>query len=172
MKTAVDDHEPRSLPLAITFILPLIPPCDCRYRPPLMPPPHVFAHRYDVAISTACVVLDYIVVETEAGGKACIDYLRKHNLGRLSFIVLETMVKNWVDTGRMDAPIQVPAQAQRLFDLVTISEPRLRPAFYYALRDTMVIYRKPASKPPRTAPPRRPAAPPERELSHGVHTRC
>ena len=125
-----------------------------------MPPPHVFAHRYDVAISTACVVLDYIVVETEAGGKACIDYLRKHNLGRLSFIVLETMVKNWVDTGRMDAPIQVPAQAQRLFDLVTISEPRLRPAFYYALRDTMVIYRKPASKPPRTAPPRRPAAPP------------
>ena len=44
--------------------------------------------EYDVAVSTACGYLDFLVVETEAGGAACIEHLRKHNLGRTSFIVL------------------------------------------------------------------------------------
>jgi hypothetical protein len=37
---------------------------------------------YDVAISTASGFLDHIVVETAQGGAACVEYLRKHNLGR------------------------------------------------------------------------------------------
>ena len=42
-----------------------------------------------MAISTACGMLDYVVVETASGGQACIEFLKKHNLGRVSFIILE-----------------------------------------------------------------------------------
>ena len=35
-----------------------------------------------MAVSTASGALDYIVVETAKGGGACVEYLRKHNLGR------------------------------------------------------------------------------------------
>jgi structural maintenance of chromosome 4 len=42
-------------------------------------------------MSTACGYLDFLVVETEAGGAQCIEHLRKHNLGRVSLIVLERM---------------------------------------------------------------------------------
>ena len=38
--------------------------------------------KYDVAVSTASGALDFIVVETAKGGGACVEYLRKHNLGR------------------------------------------------------------------------------------------
>ena len=50
--------------------------------------------EYDVAISTACGHLDFIVVENQAGGKACIEYLKKHNLGRTSFIMLDKVRGN------------------------------------------------------------------------------
>jgi chromosome segregation ATPase len=32
--------------------------------------------KYDVAISTACKALDYIVVDTTATGEKCIDFLK------------------------------------------------------------------------------------------------
>lgn len=96
--------------------------------------------EYDVAISTACGHLDFIVVENQAGGKACLEYLKKHNLGRTTFIILDKMIAMWETTGKMDAPVPggIPKKAQRLFDLVAVSDPRLRAAFYYALRNTLV----------------------------------
>ena len=44
---------------------------------------------YDVAISTACGYLDFIVVDTIQIGEACINYLRENRLGRASFIALD-----------------------------------------------------------------------------------
>ena len=38
--------------------------------------------KYDVAVSTACSALDYIVVETTADAQACVTHLRANNLGR------------------------------------------------------------------------------------------
>jgi structural maintenance of chromosome 4 len=37
--------------------------------------------KYDVAVSTACAALDYIVVETTADAQACVAHLRTNNLG-------------------------------------------------------------------------------------------
>ena len=45
--------------------------------------------QYDVAVSTACGMLDNIVVQTTAGAQRCLEFLRKYNLGRASFIPLD-----------------------------------------------------------------------------------
>ena len=45
--------------------------------------------QYDVAISTACGHLDFIVVDTVAVGEHCINYLRENRIGRASFICLD-----------------------------------------------------------------------------------
>jgi len=44
---------------------------------------------FDVAISTACGYLDYIVVDTVDIGEKCINYLREQRVGRASFICLD-----------------------------------------------------------------------------------
>lgn len=45
--------------------------------------------KYDVAVSTACGALDNIVVDTVKTGEACLAALKRHNVGRATFIVLE-----------------------------------------------------------------------------------
>eukprot|EP00983_Pelagomonas_calceolata_P129786 1161635-Pelagomonas_calceolata.AAC.15 len=45
--------------------------------------------KYDVAVSTAVGALDYIVVETTSDAQRCVEYLRKHNLGVATFLILE-----------------------------------------------------------------------------------
>ncbi|CAE7538788.1 SMC4, partial [Symbiodinium microadriaticum] len=47
--------------------------------------------EYDTAISTACGVLDFIVVDRAIDADACMSYLRETNIGRASFIVLEKL---------------------------------------------------------------------------------
>lgn len=91
--------------------------------------------KYDVAISTACSALDWLVVETTEGGQACIDYLRAKGLGRAKFITLDKI--SWV-AERMDAAFKAPEGTPRLFDLIRVKDPRFRAAFYFALRDTLV----------------------------------
>ena len=44
---------------------------------------------YDVAISTSCSYLDFIVVDTIKIGEDCINYLRENRLGRASFICMD-----------------------------------------------------------------------------------
>eukprot|EP01105_Mastigella_eilhardi_P003137 TRINITY_DN1399_c0_g2_i3.p1 TRINITY_DN1399_c0_g2~~TRINITY_DN1399_c0_g2_i3.p1 ORF type:complete len:1216 (-),score=473.70 TRINITY_DN1399_c0_g2_i3:575-4222(-) len=90
--------------------------------------------KYDVAISTACGALDNIVVDCEATGHACVDYLRDHSLGRATFIMLDKQAHL---ASRMK-PIKTPENAPRLFDLLKPVNEEIRPAFYYALRDTLV----------------------------------
>jgi chromosome segregation ATPase len=48
----------------------------------------LFAAKYDVAISTACSGLDYIVVETTSAAQACVELLRRENLGVATFMIL------------------------------------------------------------------------------------
>lgn len=60
---------------------------------------------------------------------------RATNSGRASFIVLDQLGHS---TAKMDAPIRVPQGTQRLFDLIRPKDPAFRPAFYMALRDTLV----------------------------------
>jgi structural maintenance of chromosome 4 len=95
------------------------------------------APEYDVAITTACGQLDFIVVETAEGAQQCVEYLRALNLGRASFIIL-TQMSEWID--RMNRPMTLPdgSSSPRLFDLLQDVAEDIRPAFYFALRDTLV----------------------------------
>lgn len=49
--------------------------------------------KYDVAISNACGKLDNILVDTVDTAQACIEALRKHNIGSGTFIALDKMQK-------------------------------------------------------------------------------
>ncbi|KAI0652571.1 RecF/RecN/SMC protein [Trametes meyenii] len=88
--------------------------------------------KYDVAVSTACGQLNHMVVDTVEQGQACIEYLRNQQVGRASFMVLEKISDRGM--GRIQTPDNVP----RLFDLIKPKEPRFAPAFYKALKDTLV----------------------------------
>ncbi|KAG8852500.1 hypothetical protein FRB96_008688 [Tulasnella sp. 330] len=87
--------------------------------------------KYDVAMSTACPALNNYVVDEVKQGEACIAYLKQQNVGRASFYVLEKL-------GKAIPSVATPENAPRLFDLVTPRDPKLAPAFYKAVRDTLV----------------------------------
>ena len=88
--------------------------------------------KYDCAITTACSSLNFIVVDDTQVGQKCVEHLRRNNLGRASFIILEKMRKPEMN------PNYLPSGAQRLFDLIEVKNEKILPAFYYALNDTLV----------------------------------
>uniref|UniRef100_A0A7S2JYQ7 Structural maintenance of chromosomes protein n=1 Tax=Leptocylindrus danicus TaxID=163516 RepID=A0A7S2JYQ7_9STRA len=89
--------------------------------------------KYDVAVSTACGMLDHIVVETTKGAQLCLQFLRKHNLGRANFIPLEKMKK-----GAHDRAVETPEGAPRLFDLISPHKHDIAPALFLAIGNTLV----------------------------------
>ncbi|KAK8749380.1 hypothetical protein OTU49_015814 [Cherax quadricarinatus] len=91
--------------------------------------------KYDVAISTACGPLDNIVVDSVDTGQECISFLKRNNIGTATFIALDKMEK-W--RGQCERSMQTPENVPRLFDLVRMNDDRVKTAFYYALRDTLV----------------------------------
>ncbi|KAJ2357272.1 Structural maintenance of chromosomes protein 4, partial [Coemansia sp. RSA 2618] len=91
------------------------------------------AAKYDVAVSSACGGgLDNIVVQTVQAGQQCVEFLRKNNIGRARFVILDTLRKQ--STAKISTPEDVP----RLFDLVEPSDSKFVPAFYHAMGDTIV----------------------------------
>ena len=93
--------------------------------------------KYDVAVSTACGALDYVVVETTADAQACVAHLRAHNLGVATFLILE---KQKALEGRMREAKAAAAKEKvvRLMDLIRPADERVAVAFYYGVRDTAV----------------------------------
>eukprot|EP00529_Nitzschia_sp_RCC80_P007618 CAMPEP_0113519648 /NCGR_PEP_ID=MMETSP0014_2-20120614/43643_1 /TAXON_ID=2857 /ORGANISM="Nitzschia sp." /LENGTH=1376 /DNA_ID=CAMNT_0000417403 /DNA_START=114 /DNA_END=4244 /DNA_ORIENTATION=- /assembly_acc=CAM_ASM_000159 len=89
--------------------------------------------QYDVAVSTACGMLDHVVVQTTAGAQRCLEFLRKYNLGRASFIPLDKQKK-----GAHDRAVETPENAPRLFDLITPANYAVTPALYLAVGNTLV----------------------------------
>lgn len=87
---------------------------------------------YDIAVSTATSLLDAIVVRTVNDGHACLDFASKNKLGRVNLMILEK-----ISQSTKPQSYNCPAKTKRLFDLVTCA-PELKPAFYYALRNTLV----------------------------------
>lgn len=86
-----------------------------------------------MAIATACAFLDHVVVESTEGGQQCIEHLRRNNLGRANFIVMDKM-----RAAVQSPPRDLPAGARRLFDLVQLKDARYMNAMYFALHDTLV----------------------------------
>lgn len=92
----------------------------------------VIDDKYDVAITTACGALNNLVVDTVEQGQACIEHLRKGNVGRASFMVLEKLPPR--DLNPIDTPEGVP----RLFDLIKPKEAKFAPAFFKGIFNTLV----------------------------------
>ncbi|XP_023817100.1 structural maintenance of chromosomes protein 4 isoform X2 [Oryzias latipes] len=90
--------------------------------------------KYDVAISSCCGALDNIVVDTIDTAQKCVTFLKEQNIGVATFIGLDKM-KTWE---KNMAPIRTPEDSPRLFDMVRVNDDSVRPAFYFALRDTLV----------------------------------
>ena len=90
--------------------------------------------RYDVAISSACGALENIVVDNTAVAQWCCDHLRKTGAGVATFLMLDKQ-QHLVDK-MQSRPDSFPAP--RLFDLVRPKDAVYMPAFYFALRDTLV----------------------------------
>ncbi|EIW71748.1 hypothetical protein TREMEDRAFT_27197 [Tremella mesenterica DSM 1558] len=92
----------------------------------------VIDDKYDVAVTTACSALNNLVVDTVEQGQACIEHLRKGNVGRASFMVLDKLPPR--DLGRIETPENVP----RLFDLIKPKDPKFAPAFFKGVFNTLV----------------------------------
>ncbi|XP_033118260.1 structural maintenance of chromosomes protein 4-like [Anneissia japonica] len=91
--------------------------------------------KYDVAISTACGALDYIVADNLETGEKCVTFLRDNNIGRATFIGLDKMEHlKKASCTKISTPDNVP----RLYDLVKPKAEMFKTAFYYGLRDTLV----------------------------------
>ncbi|XP_058082082.1 structural maintenance of chromosomes protein 4 isoform X2 [Magnolia sinica] len=92
--------------------------------------------KYDVAISTACSGLDFIVVETTVAAQACVELLRRKNLGVATFMILEEQVPRHLH--KLNEKVNPPEGVPRLFDLVSVADERMRVAFFAALGNTVV----------------------------------
>ncbi|XP_030466328.2 structural maintenance of chromosomes protein 4 [Syzygium oleosum] len=91
--------------------------------------------KYDIAISTACPGLDYIVVETTSAAQACVQLLRKEKLGVATFMILEKQVGL---LHKLKEKVSTPEGVPRLFDLIKVQDERMKLAFYAALGNTVV----------------------------------
>ncbi|KAJ7970989.1 Structural maintenance of chromosomes protein [Quillaja saponaria] len=91
--------------------------------------------KYDVAVSTACPGLDYIVVETTNAAQACVELLRRENLGVATFMILEKQVDL---LPKLKENINTPEGVPRLFDLIRVQDERMKLAFFSALGNTIV----------------------------------
>ena len=89
--------------------------------------------KYDIAITTACgASLDNMVVNEVSEAQACIEHLRKNNVGRASFMVLKKLKSYGMDK------IATPENVPRLFDLVAPNHESYAPAFFKAIGNTLV----------------------------------
>lgn len=91
--------------------------------------------EYDIAVSTACPALDYIVVDTTSTAQKCVEFLRKKQLGVTTFLILEKQAHLMKSLQEKVSP---PEGCPRLIDLVKCQDKGLAVAFYYAMRDTLV----------------------------------
>eukprot|EP00397_Hematodinium_sp_SG-2012_P001677 GEMP01001682.1.p1 GENE.GEMP01001682.1~~GEMP01001682.1.p1 ORF type:complete len:1371 (+),score=303.72 GEMP01001682.1:190-4113(+) len=91
--------------------------------------------KYDVAVSTACGLLDAIVVDTVEDAQIVVEYVRKEKLGRVTCIVLEKQEHFMTEVKkRVETPFNVP----RVIDLIRPKEEIYLCAFFYALKNTLV----------------------------------
>ncbi|KAK9698350.1 hypothetical protein RND81_08G098000 [Saponaria officinalis] len=91
--------------------------------------------KYDVAISTACTGLDFILVETAEAAQKCVDLLREKNLGVATFMILEKQEKH---RDQLKRKVNTPEGVPRLFDLIKVKDERFKTGFYELMRNTVV----------------------------------
>uniref|UniRef100_A0A1I7XYB7 Structural maintenance of chromosomes protein n=1 Tax=Steinernema glaseri TaxID=37863 RepID=A0A1I7XYB7_9BILA len=90
--------------------------------------------KYDAAISNCTGVLDNVVVENVEVAQQCIKFLKEQNIGTVTFLALNKQDRF---KGRMKLTRATPEGAPRLFDLITVKDEKVLPAFYFCLQDTL-----------------------------------
>ena len=100
--------------------------------------------QYERAVAMAAGrTLNFIVVKRANDASKCVAFLKAHDLGRATFIILESL-KKWsgpvaaIRSGAAAAKQNVPADVAYLFACITPSHAKLDVAFAYALRYTLV----------------------------------
>ncbi|NWW86140.1 SMC4 protein, partial [Rhynochetos jubatus] len=93
------------------------------------------SEKYDIAVSSSCAALDHIVVDTIDTAQTCVNFLKATGVGSATFLALDKMAVWEKKTQRVTTPENVP----RLFDLVKVEDEKFLLAFYFALRDTLVV---------------------------------
>ncbi|OTF74898.1 structural maintenance of chromosomes protein 4-like protein, partial [Euroglyphus maynei] len=88
--------------------------------------------EYDIAVSTACGRLKNFVVDTIDNAQKCVEFLKQKKLSSATFIALDKLRVRW------QPPASYPERVPRLVDLIRINDERIRPAFYFALGETLV----------------------------------
>lgn len=91
--------------------------------------------KYDVAVSTACSMLDAIVVDSTEDAQAVIEFIRREDLGRTTCICL-SQIQNLQK--EFAAVVQTPEDTPRLVDVIKPAKPEYTIAFFFALRHTLV----------------------------------
>nr|AGU69478.1 structure maintenance of chromosomes 4 [Crypthecodinium cohnii] len=89
----------------------------------------------NVAVSTACSMLDAIVVDSTEDAQAVIQFIRKNELGRTTCISLEKIRER---EREMNTPIETPEGVPRLIDLIKPAQPQYAVAFFFAVQHTLV----------------------------------
>eukprot|EP01060_Flectonema_neradi_P009888 TRINITY_DN17047_c0_g1_i3.p1 TRINITY_DN17047_c0_g1~~TRINITY_DN17047_c0_g1_i3.p1 ORF type:complete len:1325 (+),score=391.49 TRINITY_DN17047_c0_g1_i3:58-4032(+) len=93
--------------------------------------------RFGVAISTAAgAQLNTLVVDNEATGKRILQYLKENNTGRATVILLDLQHQQFHKI--INSEFKDGHGLQRLFDLIRPVHEKFAPAFYFAVRDTLV----------------------------------
>lgn len=91
---------------------------------------------YNIGATTASGMLDYWVVDNDSTAAECIQFLKDKGLPSQTFICVSKMGRVLIDG--CQAPFRTPQNALRVFDLLKISKPELKPVFYKAFRDTLI----------------------------------
>ena len=90
--------------------------------------------KYDVAVSTlGGGSLETIIVDSTETAKECINYIKKHNIGRGNFYALEKAEAYQQSLRRQ---FRAPENAPRMVDLINLPEEseKFRLAFYHYFR--------------------------------------
>lgn len=90
-----------------------------------------------LALASSVSQMENIVVQTTEDAQEVVGYVRKSNLGRVSCIILEKLSPALKQS--MERPFKAPSGSRRFFDLVVFKDPKFRAAWYFAMRDTLVV---------------------------------
>jgi len=91
--------------------------------------------KYDIAVSTACGMLDAIVVDTTEDAQAVIEFVRRSKLGQTTCICLNQIKSREAE---MLKQVATPENAPQLVDLIKPTKPEYKVAFFFALQRTLV----------------------------------
>lgn len=83
--------------------------------------------KYDIAVSTSCAALDYVVVDNTATAQCCVEMLRCKGLGVATFLILDkqqhlTKALQEKPTPPEGAPLRQPDHSAACFLLCTTAE--------------------------------------------------